>query len=313
MLTLLPKSVFRLSVLGLIFLLPGCPSGEPPADDDDSSPAEEMEHLFDFVIIADPHIAGPVAHEERLASAIVWINEHRDEYGIDLTLVLGDIGWGEGLQPALGLLEVLSMPFVPVMGDNVVAYGGEADFETTFAPTFDSLATELEGWERAALPVWHDTAEADAWLQNTRFEHKGVLFISQDWNVRDATGIMAEFGEFNDVAGGSWEWLANALQGAENRPDESVLVLSHVPMAPVSFDLEERGRFATLIAPIRDKVYANFAGHLHVDYEEDFPEDGYSTFVTDATWDDAINLRRVSVFGDGQQMTYQQHAVVVEP
>jgi hypothetical protein len=71
--------------------------------------------------------------------------------------------------------------------------------------------------------------------------------------------------------------------------------------------------YAELISTIADKVYANFAGHLHVDYDEEFPEEGYSTFVTDATWDDAINLRRVSVFGDGQRMTYEQHLVVVEP
>jgi len=297
----------------LVICCVGCGS-VPPSDDDDSGPElSEMEHLFDFVIIADPHIAGPIAHEERLASAIVWINEHRDEYGIELTLVLGDIGWGDGLQSAFGLLDGLTMPFVPVIGDNVVAYGGEEEFDTTFAPTFKALSTELEGWERAALPVWHDSAEADAWLQNVRFEHKGVLFISQDWNVRDATGIMAEFGEFNDVEGGSWDWLGAALQGAETRPDESVLVLSHVPMAPVSFDLEERGRFADLIATIRDKVYANFAGHLHADYEEEFPEAGYSTFVTDATWDDSISLRRVSVYGDGERMTYLQELVVVDP
>lgn len=309
----LVAALFASSLQVLVMFGSGCSSVSSSNDDDSPPESAEMEHLFDFVIIADPHIAGPVAHEERLASAVVWINEHRDEYGIDLTLVLGDIGWGEGLPPALGLLEVLTMPFVPVIGDNVVASGGEEDFETTFASTFEALATELEAWERADLPVWHNSAEAEAWLQNVRFEHKGVLFISQDWNVRDTTGIMAEFGELNDVKGGSWDWLGAALQGAEDRADESILVLSHVPMAPVSFDLEERARFAELIAPIRDKVYANFAGHLHVDYEEEFPGAGYSTFVTDATWDDAISLRRVSVYGDGERMNYQQHLVVVDP
>ena len=120
------------------------------------------------------------------------------------------------------------------------------------------------------------------------------------------TGIPAEFGELNDVKGGSWEWLDAALEGVEERPDESVILLSLMfPWLP--WPLTSRSaRFASRIAPVKSKVFANFAGHLHVNYEEHFPEDGYSTYVTDATWDDEITLRRVSVFGDGERMIYEQ-------
>jgi hypothetical protein len=242
-----------------------------------------------------------------------WVNTHHQEYGIDLVLVLGDIGWSGGLSTSRTLLDGLEIPYVPVIGDNVVVTGGEAAFEETFGPVLSGLEGSVTGWARADLPVWHDSAEADAWLQNTRFEHEGVLFVSQDWNVRDATGILAEFGEFNDVPGGSWEWLDAALADAGSRPKESVILLSHIPMAPVAFDVSERARFAARIAKIKDKVFANFAGHLHVDYEEDFPDAGYSTYVTDATWDDEITLRRVSVSGDGAAMTYVQELVFVTP
>lgn len=302
-----------IGALGCALLLATQPACSTALDDDDSAlPEPDAEHLFDFVIIADPHIAGSISHEDRLRSAVSWVNEHREEYGIELSLILGDIGWGAGLVPSRELLDGLSVPYVPVIGDNVVVSGGEQGFEETFSSTWDALAGELSAWEKAALPVWHDAAARDTWLSNTRFEHGGLLFISQDWNVRDTTGIMAEFGELNDVEGGSWEWLDAALEGVEERPDESVILLSHVPMAPVAFDLEERERFASRIAPVKTKVFANFAGHLHVNYEEHFLDAGYSTYVTDATWDDEITLRRVSVYGDGERMSYEQELVVVE-
>jgi len=311
---MLPRT-FKATLTLLAVLFTGACAVDSDDDDSGDGPGSppEAEHLFDFVVLADPHIAGPIEHEDRLATAVSWVNDHHAEYGIDLALILGDIGWGPGLEPSRTFLDALEVPYVPVIGDNVVVAGGEAAFEETFASAFTRLEKEVGNWEKADLPVWHESAGADAWLQNTRFEHRGVLFVSQDWNVRDETGILAEFGEFNDVPGGSWEWLDAALQGAESRADESVVLLSHVPMAPVAFDVEERARVAARIATLKDKVFANFAGHLHVDYEEDFPEAGYSTFVTDATWDDEITLRRVSVFGDGERMSYEQELVVVAP
>jgi hypothetical protein len=139
-----------------------------------------------------------------------------------------------------------------------------------------------------------------------------VLFVSQDWNIRHETGLLAEFGDLNDVPGGSWEWLTQSLQGVEQRPDESVCILSHVPMAPISFDLDERTRFAELVAPISEKVFANFAGHLHVDYEEEFPQKGYATYVTDALWDDENTVRAVQVLGNKAERAYEQELVILD-
>ena len=302
----------RSSTLGLLLLV-ACSVGGPPVDDDDATgDPPEAEHLFDFVVIADPHIAGPVDHEIRLAAAVSWVNDHREEYGIELVVVLGDIGWSGGLDPARDHLDGLDVPYVPIIGDNEVQTGEEQLFDEAFAAQYETLSSSLVDWAKAPLPVWHDLADEETWLQNTRFEHGGVLFVSQDWNARGVTGVLGEFGELNDVSGGSWEWLEAALSDAPERPDESIVLLSHVPMAPGFFDVAERARFSDLVTPIGDKVFANFAGHLHDDYEEEFPESGYTTVITDATWDDEITVRRVSVSGDGASMSYAQELVVIE-
>ncbi|MEE2830064.1 MAG: metallophosphoesterase [Myxococcota bacterium] len=299
-------------VLGALLLsavLAACtPEAEPPGNGE--APTSDL--VFSFVVLADPHIAGPVAHVDRLNAAVAWVNAHLEERAIERVVVLGDIGWSGGLETARNSLDALAVPYVPVLGDNAVQVGDEQAFEETFAPRFAALSWELAAWNRAALPVWHDAVDGDAWLQNTRFEHSGVLFISQDWNARGVSGALGEFGELNDVAGGSWSWLESALTGASERPRESIVLLSHVPMAPAVFDLAERERFAALVSPFGDQIFANFGGHLHVDYEEEFVEAGYATYVTDATWDDEITLRLVEVWSDGLAMSYEQELIVVD-
>ncbi len=287
------------AVLGML-LACGCVGDEYPV------PPGGIEHLFSFVVIADPHIAGPIDHEARLQIAIDWINEYQAEHSIEVVLVLGDIGWNDGLARAAQLLGDLELPWVPIIGDNVVQTSGDESFAQTFAPHLEELESTLGTWSIAPQPVDDDRQGSGvAWLQNLQFEHRGVLFVSQDWNIRHLHGNLAEFGDFNDVPGGSWEWLEAALDGAEQRLDESVVLLSHVPMAPAIFRVDDRARFADLVAPIGDKVYGNFAGHLHVDYDEDFPEAGYSTFVTDATWDDEVRIRLVRVLGNEVERRYE--------
>ena len=303
------------SWMGAALLLMGCPTAstpttEPPPDPPPVEPGPEK-HLFSLAIIADPHIAGQLDHEERLETAVEWINQEAIDRDIQLVLVLGDIGWGEGLARARELLDGLQPTWVPIIGDNVIQYGDEEGFEETFSDQFEHLSTTLEGWDRAATPVWHDATDDLAWLQNFVFDHRGVRFIGQDWNIRGLSGILAEFGDFNDVPGGSWEWLEAALVGAEKRAAESIVLLSHVPIAPFSFDVAEQERFADLIQPIGDWVYANFAGHLHLDYEEDFPDVGYATYVTDATWDDENVIRLVEVRGNAATTSYVHEVVEV--
>lgn len=300
-------------------LLVGCPTEPEPADDDDStevvaddddSTEAPLEPLFSFVIVADPHVAGPVEHEERLTVAVDWINEHAVDRDLQFALILGDIGWGSGLDRSRELLEPLTMPWVPIIGDNVLHTSGDDAFDATFGPQLESLP--FDGFARAPLPVPDSRLGGDAWFQNLRFEHEGVLFVGLDWNIRHLSGNLAEFGDFNDVPGGSFEWMLDALEGVDERPDESVVLLSHVPMVPGVFYVADRENFAELLAPIASKVFGNFVGHLHIDHDEEYPEAGYSTHVTDATWDDRNTIRIVDVLGNDARRAYEQELVVLD-
>ena len=303
------------SLVLVLALLVACPSS--PDDDDSATPEEPtpeptpspMEDLFSFVIIADPHIAGPAAHEDRLRVAVDWVNENAAAEGIELVVVLGDIGWGSGLETSRTLLEGLAVPWAPIIGDNVLHSSGDQAFAEMFAEPLDELASIVDEYDAAPMPVWDERLGEDAWFQGIRFTWKGVRFVGVDWNIRHLSGNLAEFGDFNDVPGGSWEWLEDSLQDAATRPEESVLLLSHVPMLPAVFSIAERDRFADLLAPIRDRVFGNLAGHLHIDVVEEYPEEGYVTWVTDATWDDMNAIRVVRVQGNEVARSYTQEVV----
>jgi len=306
---------YRLGVAVLVLAMLGaCSSVDPTAEPTPEPTPEDpgpLEPLFSFVIIADPHIAGPLEHETRLQAAVDWVNANAEAESIELVVVLGDIGWGTRLEASYELLAQLAPPWVPIMGDNVLHSSGDDGFAEMFGPQLDALADTLDGWEQAPWPVYDERLSDDAWLQNLRFEHRGVRFVGLDWNIRHLTGTLAEFGDFNDVPGGSWEWLEDSLVDAEERADESVVILSHVPLLPGVFSLDERARFAELIGPVRSKVFGNLAGHLHIDYFERFPVEGYSTWVTDATWDDDNLIRVVQVSGNGASRSYEERGVIL--
>jgi hypothetical protein len=271
----------------------------------------EMEDLFTFVVLADPHIAGILEHEERLEKAVNWLNSVAVERGIELVMVVGDIGWGPGLERSRELLDGLEMTYVPLIGDNEVQVDDEERYLQVYESQFERLEDELDEWMKVGTSTIHPESGETVWLQNLRFEYKGVLFVGLDTIVRGVKGLMGEFGTLNDYPGGSWPFLAEVLSDAEFRPYESIVLAGHVPIMSGTMDAMEMAEVATLVGPVGEWVYAHYAGHLHIDHEADLFEQGMKLYVTDATWDDNISLRIVEVRGNGIRMEYSHESVHV--
>lgn len=296
------------STVAFAIMLAGCSA---KSQDTADSVEPEMEELFSFVVLADPHIAGSIEHEERLQKAIEWINGTAAEGNLELVLVVGDIGWGAGLERSRELLDLLEVTYVPLIGDNEIQTDDEFRFTEVYASQFERLEDELDGWMKVGESTVHPESGEPVWLQNLRFEHKGVLFVGLDTIVRGVKGTLGELGTLNDYEGGSWPFLEEVLSDAEFRPYESIVLAGHVPIMLGALDVRQMAEVATTIAPVGEWVYAHYAGHLHVDHEETLYDQGMELFVTDATWDDNISLRVVTVSGNGLRMEYSHESIWV--
>lgn len=283
-----------------------------PADTgaSDSTPAPPMEHQFSFVVIADPHITTNADHQARLAAAVEWINQEAVTEPIELVWIVGDIGWGDGLPISKALLDELTVPYVPVIGDNEVYVGDEQAFEDVYAPQYELLEQTFDGWTRGPTQVRDDANDRDMVLQNFSFRFRDLQWVGLDWCSRDPSGLYSEFAELHDVDGGTFPYFADTLLAFEATQDESVLLFSHHPMHLGSFDLAEMEAITGVTAP--QQVAANWAGHIHQTAEVDVPEGGYTAYVTDATWDDDNTVRVVRVLGNGVGYEYEQSLVIIE-
>ncbi|MCB9679630.1 MAG: metallophosphoesterase [Alphaproteobacteria bacterium] len=298
----------------MLWLLLAC--GGDPTPDPDPDEARELpfEHAFSFVVIADPHVSSEGEHADRLRLAVDWVNAEADVRGIDLVIVVGDIGWTEaGLSLSRDLLDALEVPYVPVIGDNEVHSNSEERFDTTFAPRFAELATTFEDFRRAPAAVDNPEWGTTSWLQNVSFRHGGVRFLALDWNSRDPHPLYGELAALHDFPGGTWPWFEAELAGVEPGDAEDVLLFSHHPMAviPGAMDLDQMDRVAGVTSPIAGRVAAAFAGHFHANYDEAAGAAGFSVHVTDATWDDENTVRVVDVLTDGERFAYAQELVVI--
>jgi len=288
----------------------GCACASDSSTSTDSAEAP-LEHSFSFVVLADPHIAGSVEHEERLSEAVAWINTESEARRIELVLVVGDIGWSTGLERSRELLDELEVTYVPLIGDNEVQTDDEERYTEVYASQFERLSDELDEWDKQIGSVIHPVSGEPAWLQNLRFEHRGVLFVGLDTIVRGVKGNLGELGSLNNYAGGSWPFLEQVLSDAEFRPYESIVLAGHVPIMLGALDTQQMTDVATLVGPVGEWVYAHFAGHLHIDHEQVLDDQGFNLYVTDATWDDNITLRVVDVYSNGERMEYSHETVHV--
>ncbi len=314
----------------IALLAAACQAGEgtPPAADtaggdggsdaadaaDDTADADAgpppLEPLFSFAVVADPHVTGGGDHAARLSAAVDWINAQAAERSIELVLVVGDIAWGAGLATAPDLLSPLTMPWVPINGDNEIEVDQEEPFHAAFAPQWERLAGELAGWSKAPVPVDFPGA-GQRWLVNLAFDHGGVHFQGLDWCARGVGGLAAEMGDLHDFEGGTWPWWEADLAAHAEGPDDGIVLFTHIPMHLGAFDAEETTRIHALLEPYSARVHAVYAGHVHRTYEL-VGEGPLDVYVTDATHDDENTVRVVTVSGNGLELTYAQDLVVVE-
>ena len=278
-------------------------------DDDTAEPP--MEFLFTFAIIADPHVTSSGENEARLIAAVDWINSVAADRQVELALVVGDVAWGGGLDIIVPLLDDLDMPYVPLIGDNEVQSGDEEAFDLMFEPQHESLSTDFERWSKTIAPVYNPLADQENWFSNFSFDHRGVHFVAVDWCARGAFGALTELGDLRDFEDGSWEWFAADLEAMEVASRDSVVMASHIPMHLGLFDLDELTQIEGLLLQYEELIYAQFAGHIHIDAEEVVGEDLYTVYITDATFDDELRVRLVGVSGNGVGFEYEHELVEV--
>jgi hypothetical protein len=282
-----------------------------PGLEDTSVPA--MEDLFSFVVLADPHLTdAALEHQERLSAAVEWVNSQPD---VELVVVVGDIGWNGGLPIAKALLDGLTMPYVPIIGDNEVHIGAEKTFDEVFSEQYALLATVVDDFERGEVEVQNPEWGVTSWLQNLSFEYRGIRFLGLDWCSRNMDGILGEMAALHDFDGGTFPWFSDQIGAIEAGADENVLLFSHHPMymSPGAFNIDDMARISDVTRPLEDRIAAAWAGHYHLSWDEDVPSAGYSIHITDATWDDENTARVVRVRGNGERFVYEQELVIIPP
>ena len=212
----------------------------------------ELSYQFTIAVLADPHISGTPEHTARLEQAVIGSMNNAEERQIELVPVLGDVGWGEGLTTAKDLLETLTVPYLPIIGDNEIIYGDEANFADVFAPQMEWLADNTEDWSYGGQSVWNPEESKDSYFTNFAFTHKGVRLIALDWASRlpASEGIWTEFGYLHDFEGGSFPFLEQELTTLGSEKLNSALFITHIPMTVGSFNAEQMEAFEVMLRPI---------------------------------------------------------------
>jgi len=295
----------RLGALSLLLLLTGCLGAPRPWAETGEAP------LFTFAVFTDPHV-GRKKGEAQLAACVDWLNAHRASEDIELAFVLGDLG--DRLDLAQGLLSRLEVTWVPVIGDNNVQRGKEAEFHERFGDHMDALGGRLEGWRWTRDPVVDPRTGRTLFLHSFAFVHRGVHFLGLDWCTRVRGDLVGEQADLHDFPGGTFSFFRETLDAWRDAPDDSILLLSHHPMhaflfGAASFSPGEMARLEAVTGPRAAAIHANLAGHYHVNWEESLPRAGYTVYVTDALQDGPATVRLVRVYRTASGFAYEHRLV----
>jgi len=241
---------------------------------------------------------------ERLRRIVNWINKHKDEYNLRFVAVLGDISdtaEREELVKAREILEDLSVPYIPIIGNHEVwpytqrvmeagefnpddrkhpkalAYPrigenlGDEYFEEVFSEQFEELSKFFgNSWDK-------QEHYEPPYLQNYRFEYQGMPFVCLDFAWRVKPG--ARRGALACCHHDTLQWFDEVLKENEG---ETVIVLTHYPL------YTEGGFIPTDLLMMRIKIQASgcrvywFGGHTHGNYTDATPFGfNYDLIVTD--------------------------------
>jgi hypothetical protein len=282
----------------------------------DSGISEEKEEPLSFeqysvIVLADPHVSQVGEHQERLQRTVEWINTHREEEDIRLVFILGDVGWGEGLQLAHDTLKDLTVPHVPVIGDNEVHFGDEMRFFSVFSDVFNSAAEWSTDWHDSFSTVWNPELEQDSTFGNFSFSFEGIRYIGLDWASRHSGSILGEMGDTHPFEGGTLPWLTQELSYLSS-DHEPIFFVSHIPMYmnAGAFDIYEMEEVEGLVSAYSDRIHTNFAGHYHSDSEHSL--DYYDLVVVDAIWDDEIRFQKLNIQKLGREYSFSRELVTIE-
>lgn len=239
---------------------------------------------FAIAAIADPHLTGTNVTTEkykRLQAAVTWINENREARGIEVVVVLGDIGWSGGLKPARAALDKLEIPYVPIIGDNCMHAGDEKTWSDVFGPVYKTLESDFKGLSRGATPTTHGKTGKAVILQNVSFDLHGVHIVALDISPREKLGLIGELGDIHDYPGGSWPWFQKDIEKVKNYPKGSVLVAAHIPMhiSAGALDTGHMAKVKALSDTVPGLIHASIAGHYHIDALVDIPSLPFPSYV----------------------------------
>jgi 3',5'-cyclic AMP phosphodiesterase CpdA len=207
--------------------------------------------------------------------------------GIDFVIVSGDLtdsGEKSEFLHFKKLMDSLNVPYFPLMGNHDAwsynRFGDEAKtacgdslmnevFEGTFAGLNGGFTLRSSLRNNA---WWNAESSTFAYLQNFHYSHKGFSFIFLDFNPRyhvrkDEPGIGPE-AQLMEGAGGTFEFLKNALATAKQLNERVVLISHHPPIASIvgfhyAFTAKEKTQLARVIKPYRKLIDGWFAGHIH--------------------------------------------------
>jgi len=301
----LPLSLCFLIIAG--FTMTGCPPVETP--------------IFSFAVFSDPHVYGNPDSEnaQKLADIVDWVNTYKDDEDklIELVFVVGDIGGN--FSTAKGILDGLTIPYVPVIGDNDVHVSDQA-FETAFQAQYDILALNLDNWNKAPTPSWNPEFDINSYFQNFSFDYAGIHFMGMDWCSRASSGMEAEQADLHDFSGGTWPWFTNDITNCDKPFGENIVMLSHhamhvTPLLPeievASFSPAEVDTIEAFTSGYGGNVSADLAGHYHVGWHEYMSTGQYDIYVVEATHIGGKTFKLVRVYSDGAAITYNYQKILV--